>query len=100
MSWAWHVVPPMQIVPTWNGTGVARVTLKPALVDPVQPRPVVVCATYTFHGSAGPAASASLFGSAWSLPNHAMATRPGSPTAIHGQMSVWSSVSTRVGFLQ
>src|SRR5882762_1131073 len=26
-----------------------------------------------------------------------MATRPGSPTAIHGQMSVWSSVSTRAG---
>src|SRR6187397_808089 len=87
----------MQIVPTWNGSGVARVTRKPGLGDLGHPAPVVVCATKTFHPSAVPASSALLPGSAWSLPNHATATRPGSPTAIQGQMSVRASGSTRTG---
>src|SRR5258706_880112 len=97
MSIAWQVVPPMQIVPTWNGTGVAFVTLKPGDVESVQPSPFWVWAMYTFQGSLSPAASASLAGRAWSLPNQATATRPASPTAIHGQMSVRLSGSTRVG---
>jgi hypothetical protein len=35
----------MQTVPTWKGSGVARVTLKPGDADLEQPRPVKVWAT-------------------------------------------------------
>src|SRR4051812_45568266 len=97
MTWAWHTVPPAHTEPTWNGFGVARTDRNPGAVERSHPKPLTDCATHTFHGSCTPAASESLCGSAWSLPNQATATRPGEPTAIVGQMSVWSSGSTRVG---
>src|SRR5437773_629616 len=87
----------MQIWPMWSGSGVARLTRKPGTGEPRQPRPVSVWATYRFQGSELVACSALLLGRVRSVPNHATATRPASPTAIHGQMSVLGFLSTRTG---